>query len=157
MCSFWHICHPNSGWNVKLNDVKESAWWEATHYLFFRYDFIAFKNKNTKIFFFSFNTRQESLKICSSIPPAKKIMQGTDVLHDSLLKSFSEIKGTQAFFKKTKILAWGSKTCSLFDRNRAAPVYGRSAIFTSKEPNSLFWGNRGTPDISRGAIFLLSL
>ena len=31
MCSFWHICHPNSAWSVKLNDVKESVWWEATH------------------------------------------------------------------------------------------------------------------------------
>jgi len=28
---FFHIYHPKSGWSVKLNDVKESAWWEATH------------------------------------------------------------------------------------------------------------------------------
>ena len=50
-------------------------------------------------------------------------MQGTDVLHDSFLKSFSKIQWTQAFFKKTKFLAWGSKACSLFDQNRAAPCY----------------------------------
>jgi len=28
---FYHFCHPNIGWSVKINDVKESAWWEATH------------------------------------------------------------------------------------------------------------------------------
>jgi hypothetical protein len=46
-------------------------------------------------------------------------MQGTDVLHDSLLKNFSELKGTQAFFKKTKKF-WPEKA------NYTLPVCSKS-------------------------------
>jgi hypothetical protein len=63
------------------------------------------KTKTQKYFSFLLIQGRKVLKICSRILLAKKIMQGTDVLHDSLLKSFSKIQVTQAFFKKTKFLA----------------------------------------------------
>jgi hypothetical protein len=50
------------------------------------------KIKTQKYFSFLLIQGRKVLEICSRIPLAKKIMQGTDVLHDSLLKSFSKIQ-----------------------------------------------------------------
>ena len=50
------------------------------------------KTKTQKYFSFLFNMRQESFRKIVLVPPIKKIMQGTDVLHDSLFKSFSKIQ-----------------------------------------------------------------
>jgi len=47
--SFYHFCHPNGGWSVKFNDIKENTGWEATrhfcfqvllYFIFFQYKYI---------------------------------------------------------------------------------------------------------------------
>lgn len=108
----------------------------------------------TQKYFFSFLLIQgrKVLKICSRIPLAKKIMQGTDVLHDSLLKSFSKIQGTQAIFQENKIFGLRKqRKLPVCSKSRRAYIWPQRD-FPKAKHDSLLYQNRGTPGHYRGAI-----
>jgi hypothetical protein len=97
------------------------------------------KTKTQKYFSFLLIQGRKVLEICSNIPLAKKIMQGTDVLHDSLLKNFQNVKELRHFSRKQKNF-WPekAKTHSLLLKIAPLCANWRAAILKNRRTLSLF-------------------
>jgi hypothetical protein len=72
-------------------------------------------------------------------------MQGTDVLHDSLLKNFQNLKELRHFSRKQNF--WPEKAKHTPCLLKIAPlcVFRRAAILRNRKAASLIEGNRAAP------------
>jgi hypothetical protein len=78
-----------------------------------------------------------------------KVLMSCMILSSKVFQRFNELRH---FSRKQNFWPEEAKNSPLYIQNRAAPIYGRSAIFRSSKGDPLFHQNRGTPIIHRGAI-----